>query len=162
VPRSKPDRAKRQKEKRAKRQLADRKRAGEGFLQLGGRVQDRVCHAELLVLCPHEHSKRRTMQAVIDTGATGSCIRSDLAESLELPVIDRKPLRGIHGPQDTDIVVAELVVVGDAGKAAGIRRPLFSLHKDQMVDEMIFGMDLMTGGILTVDLVKNRWNWKLK
>lgn len=36
------------------------------------------------------------------------------------------------------------------------------IPESRMRDEMLFGMDLLEGGVLTVDMVKYRWSWRLK
>jgi hypothetical protein len=39
----------------------------------------------------------RDIRALVDTGATESCIDNQLAGSLKLPVVDRRPIAGVHG-----------------------------------------------------------------
>ena len=46
--------------------------------------------------------------ALIDTGATESCIDATLAKALELPVVDNRAIVGIHGPQVTDLHRAQI------------------------------------------------------
>ena len=56
--------------------------------------------------------------ALVDTGASESCIDSALAEALKLPVVDRKPISGALGPGESDIYVAQ-VYVPNAGTISG-------------------------------------------
>ena len=46
--------------------------------------------------------------ALIDTGATESCIDATLAKALELPVVDTRAIVGIHGPQATELHRAQI------------------------------------------------------
>jgi predicted aspartyl protease len=50
------------------------------------------------------------VEALVDTGATESCIDSLLASQLNLPVIDKKPLAGIGGNHQADIYMAQIRV----------------------------------------------------
>jgi len=43
----------------------------------------------------------REYLALIDTGATESCVDDTLARALELPVVDSRSIVGIHGPRLT-------------------------------------------------------------
>ncbi len=57
----------------------------------------------------------------------------------------------------TELVVGAIFLEKD-GKAA---MSLQEMVVTDMEDDMLFGMAGMRGGILTVDLVKNRWEWRL-
>jgi Aspartyl protease len=46
--------------------------------------------------------------ALVDTGAMESCIDSDLAMRLNLPVIDRRPLAGAHGAKEVNVHLAHI------------------------------------------------------
>jgi predicted aspartyl protease len=48
------------------------------------------------------------LPALVDTGATLSCIDSSLAARLRLPVVDRKSVIGVHGPVQTDFYAAQI------------------------------------------------------
>jgi predicted aspartyl protease len=48
------------------------------------------------------------IRALIDTGATESCIDSVLAAHLNLPIIDRRMVAGIGGKQEVSIHLAQL------------------------------------------------------
>lgn len=48
------------------------------------------------------------LPALVDTGATLNCIDSSLAERLQLPVVDRKSVIGVHGPVETDFYAAQI------------------------------------------------------
>ena len=55
---------------------------------------------------------RVNLPALVDTGATLSCIDSSLAGQLQLPVVDRKPVIGVHGPVETDFYAAQIYTPG--------------------------------------------------
>jgi len=48
--------------------------------------------------------------ALVDSGASQSCIDSLLASELSLPVIDRKPIAGIGGQHEASIYMAQIHV----------------------------------------------------
>ena len=50
------------------------------------------------------------VQALIDTGATESCIDSLLATQLGLPIADNKPISGVHGSQTVNLHLAQIHV----------------------------------------------------
>ena len=50
------------------------------------------------------------LQALIDTGATESCIDSRLASQLNLPIVDRLPASGVHGSEEVNIHLAQIYV----------------------------------------------------
>ena len=52
----------------------------------------------------------RGIEALVDTGAAESCIDSFLSSQLNLPVIDRRPIYGVGGQQETDIYLAQIHV----------------------------------------------------
>jgi predicted aspartyl protease len=48
--------------------------------------------------------------ALVDTGATASCIDSKLADDLHLPIIDRQKIAGIAGISEANIHLAQIHV----------------------------------------------------
>ena len=50
------------------------------------------------------------LPALVDTGATESCIDSDLARVLQLPVVDRQAIAGVHGASETNVCLAQIHV----------------------------------------------------
>jgi hypothetical protein len=50
------------------------------------------------------------INALVDTGAGDSCIDSLLAVQLNLPIVDRRPIAGVHGPQDVNMHLAQVYV----------------------------------------------------
>ena len=48
--------------------------------------------------------------ALIDTGATGSCIDEKLAQQLTLPVIDRRDVKGVGGWKKHNVYLAHMIV----------------------------------------------------
>ena len=48
--------------------------------------------------------------ALVDTGATLSCIDSALAAVLQLPVVDREPVSGVHGSEEVNVHLAQIHV----------------------------------------------------
>jgi len=62
--------------------------------------------------------------ALVDTGASQSCIDSELAATLDLPVVDRKLVSGVHGILEVNIHLAQIYVPGlfhvEFGKFAGV------------------------------------------
>jgi predicted aspartyl protease len=50
------------------------------------------------------------IKALVDTGATESCIDSDLAAQLNLPIVDRRRVGGVHGALEVNIHLAQIHV----------------------------------------------------
>jgi predicted aspartyl protease len=50
------------------------------------------------------------VQALVDTGATECCIDNLLAASLNLPVVDRKPISGVGGRITVNVYLAQIHV----------------------------------------------------
>ena len=48
--------------------------------------------------------------ALVDTGAFASCIDSDLAAVLNLPIINRQPMAGVHGAANVNVHLAQIEV----------------------------------------------------
>lgn len=48
--------------------------------------------------------------ALVDTGASESCIDSTLADELQLPVFDRVSISGVHGKQELNLHLAQIYV----------------------------------------------------
>jgi predicted aspartyl protease len=48
--------------------------------------------------------------ALIDTGATASCIDSGLAMQLNLPIIDRQRVSGVHGVREVNMHLGHVVI----------------------------------------------------
>lgn len=53
-----------------------------------------------------------TWPALVDTGATESCIDSVLATELALPVVDRATIAGVQGTSDVVVYLAQIYVPG--------------------------------------------------
>ena len=51
-----------------------------------------------------------TYPALVDTGASDSCIDSTLATALNLVVVDQQPISGVGGPQLVNVYAAQLVI----------------------------------------------------
>ena len=50
------------------------------------------------------------LQALVDTGATESCIDSLLAAQLNLPVVDKKMTAGAHGAKEVNVHMAQVYI----------------------------------------------------
>ena len=50
------------------------------------------------------------MKALVDTGASESCIDSLLAAQLQLPIVDRRMVSGAHGKQEVNMHLAQVHV----------------------------------------------------
>ncbi len=50
------------------------------------------------------------IQALVDTGAGESCIDNLLAGQLNLPVVDRRPISGVHGAHIVNMYLAQIHV----------------------------------------------------
>ena len=48
------------------------------------------------------------IRALVDTGASESCIDSVLASQLNLPIVDRRKISGVNGPQEVNMHLAQV------------------------------------------------------
>jgi predicted aspartyl protease len=48
------------------------------------------------------------IEALVDTGASESCIDSLLASQLNLPIVDRRMVSGVHGSQEINMHLAQV------------------------------------------------------
>lgn len=79
----------------------------ELLTQLGPTIQ-----VQIVFLHPIDNSvpalPSNTYPALIDTGATESCIDSQIAANLELPVFDERHVSGVHGSDMVNVHVAQI------------------------------------------------------
>ena len=84
----------------------------------------------------------REYGALVDTGATASCIDSELADELSLPVVDRAAIDGAFGPELTNIYLAQIVApslgLSIYGRFAGI-----NLHEGEQEHNALIGRDFL-------------------
>ena len=48
------------------------------------------------------------LHALVDTGATESCIDSQLAAQLNLPIVDKRAVSGVHGKHEVNMHLAQV------------------------------------------------------
>jgi hypothetical protein len=102
----------------------------------------------------------RTLRAVVDTGCTSTAIRADLAAELGLPpvgIIDVNTSSSGGESIPCQTVMADLRLADATGSEILVRHALIVMD---MSDELLLGMDLLGGGVLTIDLVDGVWDWK--
>lgn len=58
--------------------------------------------------------------ALVDTGATESCIDSDLASQLLLPIIDRRKISGVGGEHEVNMYLAQIHIPSLAFTVYGV------------------------------------------
>jgi predicted aspartyl protease len=68
------------------------------------------------------------VRALVDTGASESCIDSLLAAQLKLPIVDRRKISGVHGSMAVNMYLAQIRVpsldFNIYGALAGVRLEL--------------------------------------
>ena len=74
------------------------------FVQIGFDPDSRPSDVPNPNLPPDRHP------ALVDTGATESCIDSELALVLNLPVVDRQKVAGVHGADAVNFHLAQIYV----------------------------------------------------
>ena len=60
-----------------------------------------------------------TYPALVDTGATASCIDSTIALALSLPIIDQTDVAGVHGRHTVSVCLGQISVPALAWQRAG-------------------------------------------
>ena len=75
------------------------------FVQIGFDTSYRPANVGSVPILP------TTMQrALVDTGASASCVDSSLAASLGLPIVNRGKVSGISGPMQVNVHLAQIYV----------------------------------------------------
>lgn len=144
----------------------ERPKPPEPNLHLKGPIVDgRECRFELVIAGPLAsgtpfdptiYDSVRT-EAIIDTGCTQSTVSRKVAERLKLPVVDSTEVITAGGTREVDVVAATLVIpIGNGAFHRTVRLGI----PDDCLNEMLFGMDLLEGGVLTVDQVRRQWYWE--
>jgi hypothetical protein len=104
-----------------------------------------------------DSSKLAGVELLVDTGATESCIRKDVARVLSLPVTGSKHIRGFEASTLCQ-VVAGILVLPDKGRSDFKHVPLIVADIEV---PMIFGMSEIAQVVLVVDGLQGRWRWSL-
>ena len=87
--------------------------------------------------------------ALIDTGATQSCIDESIAVALKLPLIDKVMMGGVAGAKEHNVYLASLIVPGirsQYGSFAGV-----DLAGGGQVHRVLLGRTFFTHSILIYD-----------
>lgn len=98
--------------------------------------------------------------ALVDTGATVSCIDSGLAVRLRLPIVDQYEVHGVHGPSEVNVHLAQIYVPSldwtiskplAAGNLYSDRNPLFALIGRDFLRNFIMIYNGITGSVIIRD-----------
>lgn len=64
------------------------------------------------------------LHALVDTGATENCIDSSVAMELDLPIVDRQDVAGVHGRYPVNVYLAQIYIpeldVAIGGRLSGV------------------------------------------
>lgn len=155
----KKDKQQRRARRREKREQRRREwEANRPLEVLRGEVHEgRVCVLRMMIAHPGHPHRHSEIDAIIDTGATASAINPQVAQALELPIVGTATASTAGGDGEVSVVAARMVI----GDGEVKRTRVVPVSVCPMKDPMLFGMDLMAGGILKVDLVKRTWEWRL-
>jgi predicted aspartyl protease len=95
---------------------------------------------------------------LVDTGATFSCVRQDVADRLGLPDIGTARVLGVNSSRDCRIVSALLGVF----PADRTRPHLVPFIVADIGVPVIFGMPEIARGLLVVDGRNGTWSWTVR
>lgn len=147
-----------------KKALKERSRSNALFYS--GQINNLRCLLPVLVGPPEalkpdgsmDLTKLVPIQAVIDTGATRSCASPALAKRLGL-VSHGKATVGVVGGS-TELDQAPLLVCFPSKDGVPIYK-IIPVSIGNIAVPMLFGMQELTPGILTVDCMRGTWEWKV-
>lgn len=89
-------------------------------------------------------------RALVDTGATNSCIDASLAASLGLPVVDRGAVAGIGGPMQVNVHLAQIYLPDFEMTFYGMLDGVHLKAGGQNVDALL-GQDLLRHFVMVYD-----------
>lgn len=122
---------------------------------VAGPLRSGLCHLPLHLAHP-TGTRRLPVSAIVDTGCTTSAIRPGIAQALGLPVVGTTQVAVAGRPSlRCELVKAQIVLPSGV---TWVRR----LTVAAMDHDMLWGTDLLAGGVLTVDLVAGRWEWRTR
>ena len=91
---------------------------------------------------PEPELPAERLPALVDTGASNSCIDSELARRLGLPVVNAETIGGVGGVLTVDVYWAQLYVpqldIGFTGPVAGVH-----LNAGQQPHQVLIGRDFL-------------------
>lgn len=92
----------------------------------------------------------RLVEALIDTGASESCVDEDLAQSLHLPLIDRRSSSGIGGKEDFNVYLGHIRILAlnftQFGRFTGVK-----LESGGQPHRALLGRTLLRSMVLVYD-----------
>jgi hypothetical protein len=91
--------------------------------------------------------------ALIDTGASHSSIDEKLAKQLGLPVVDKKPISGVHGSQEVEICSGQIYLPYFAFTIYGLFA-LVKLQEGGQQHHALLGRTLLQGFVFVYDGVE--------
>ena len=98
----------------------------------------------------HAQPPAQLVAALIDTGATDSCIDEQLAQQLQLPLIDRQQGSGIGGTEQFNVYLGHIRIASlgfiQFGRFMGVR-----LRAGNQPHQALLGRTLLQGMILVYD-----------
>lgn len=98
----------------------------------------------------HAQPPAQLLDALIDTGATESCIDEDLAKELQLPLIDRAKGSGIGGTEDFSIYLGYIRIAAlgfvQFGRFMGVK-----LRAGQQPHQALLGRSMLKDMLLVYD-----------
>jgi predicted aspartyl protease len=92
-------------------------------------------------------SAAKNILALVDTGATESCIDETLAESLNLTVVDRIDIAGVGGTHKANLYLAHIdipaIALTDWGRFAGVKLAEGGQHHRVIIGRTLLSMVIM-------------------
>lgn len=129
-------------------QEANKKLSAGSLLRVAGPILPvRVAASVAPGQPPKPDASDKTVNALIDTGATDLCIDTQLAAQLGLKIIDRGPVGGIKGTTDHDMFLGKVIIetlgMGMDGKLIGIEL--------DPTTPIVIGRDFLQGVVMIYD-----------
>jgi hypothetical protein len=128
---------------------------------IAGFIVARSCRVDVSVRAPLTARSRTPagdrdpwLRGVMDTGATRTCIREDLAVALRLPVMNDRMIHTAAQALRSRFVLGVVTFVDTRGRSLSTNRLLLSAA---IRDEVLLGMDLVKDAVLVVDGQRDAW-----
>ncbi len=94
-------------------------------------------------------------QALVDTGASVTCVTEEVARHANLPLIGKMPSAGVHGVREMNVYMADIILpfgdptrAGDFSAQVTASRQVMEFQTNSSHYQALLGRDILCSGLL--------------